>query len=488
MPFVLDTFTDAFQTRLQAHDPDTGDVASWDLMGFEAQGTDNNFEEIEINNNRAGTLFPRRGTPNPSRAYRNNTDPTDNEYDVKMDINLQSSSIELDFYTLLGRMSSTGNTSATVDRYLGYYRNHATPASRIYELAKVTAGTFVSLDTLLEDAGSGTKELKLEIRDAAKKVFLDSVEKLTSADNGITQNGRVGLGTPEPDNFQSVWIDNFDATLAAPGATIVTGTATLAGAGAIAGLGELILVGAGALSGAGAIAGVGNGIVLGAGALSGAGVIAGTGIILFIGTSTLSGSGALTSIGRIVAVGASTLAGAGDLNAAGVVVPAAGITLGTASLSGSGDLAGGDGTLIALSAGALTGAGAIVGTGLLLFIGASTLSGAGSILGVGHALVFGTSALTGAGAIVGSGAVVGDFLPFGNIEHIIRGRSGKEYRLIMFMQAIAAGTVEAHLFDVTLGVPVANSLISTTSLTPVRIESPALTIVSGNTYRIETKG
>ncbi len=443
MPFVLDTFTDAFQTRLQAHDPDTGDVASWDLMGFEAQGTDNNFEEIEINNNRAGTLFPRRGTPNPSRAYRNNTDPTDNEYDVKMDINLQSSSIELDFYTLLGRMSSTGNTSATVDRYLGYYRNHATPASRIYELAKVTAGTFVSLDTLLEDAGSGTKELKLEIRDAAKKVFLDSVEKLTSADNGITQNGRVGLGTPEPDNFQSVWIDNFDATLAAPGATIVTGTATLAGAGAIAGLGELILVGAGALSGAGAIAGVGNGIVLGAGALSGAGVIAGTGIILFIGTSTLSGSG---------------------------------------------DLAGGDGTLIALSAGALTGAGAIVGTGLLLFIGASTLSGAGSILGVGHALVFGTSALTGAGAIVGSGAVVGDFLPFGNIEHIIRGRSGKEYRLIMFMQAIAAGTVEAHLFDVTLGVPVANSLISTTSLTPVRIESPALTIVSGNTYRIETKG
>jgi len=62
--------------------------------------------------------------------------------------------------------------------------------------------------TATEDIGAGTFNFKLELRDAAKKIYLDGVQKLTSADNAITQNGRGGTGTPF-NMTDTNYIDNF---------------------------------------------------------------------------------------------------------------------------------------------------------------------------------------------------------------------------------------------------------------------------------------
>jgi hypothetical protein len=61
-------------------------------------------------------------------------------------------------------------------------------------LLKVVAGAETNLGShALTPVASETHTIKLQIRDAAKKVFVDTVERISSADNAITATGKAGV-------------------------------------------------------------------------------------------------------------------------------------------------------------------------------------------------------------------------------------------------------------------------------------------------------
>jgi hypothetical protein len=78
-------------------------------------------------------------------------------------------------------------------------------------LFKTVAGVNTSLGTFNEALINGDERtIKLQIRDATKKVFIDGVERISSADNAITAAGRAGVrfsnalaGNMEMDNFDA---------------------------------------------------------------------------------------------------------------------------------------------------------------------------------------------------------------------------------------------------------------------------------------------
>jgi len=198
--FVSDLFTDTNATALQDHTPDTG--GTWAEMAFTAFGIPST-TDAEINTNRCRSL----SASGRSRVYRNAADPGDNEYDISLDMTVGTAGI-IDDWECYGRMTATGTSDADVDRYQGGYFFHSTDASKKFFLYKIIAGSNTELASAQEDIGTGTFGLKLEVRDAAKKVFLDSTEKLTSADDAITQNGRAGLSCP-PNRSNTNYMDNF---------------------------------------------------------------------------------------------------------------------------------------------------------------------------------------------------------------------------------------------------------------------------------------
>ena len=191
---LLDNLSVNVVTTLMSHTPDVGGV--WET--FSTGG----YASI-IKTNRCQS----HQSAQEGRHCRNLGDPATAEYDVSADITLGTADIGA-LYTLLGRVTPTGQFDADVDRYVAYYQHHSTAGSRRFYMEKWVAGVQTQIATATEDIGAGTFNFKLELRDAAKKIYLDGVQKLTSADNAITQNGRGGTGTPF-NMTDTNYIDNF---------------------------------------------------------------------------------------------------------------------------------------------------------------------------------------------------------------------------------------------------------------------------------------
>jgi hypothetical protein len=166
--FVVDTFTDTDGTSLASH---TGEVgATW----TEDSASGNTFV-VAANRLRANGA---------SMRYHSSGLPASAEYDVVATIR-QVTSIADQILGVYGRMSTSDNTG-----YLGYYSKLDT----LWHLGKYEAGSFTDLGTFAQGLSDATDYvLKLEIRDAAKKVYVDGVERITSADNAITDAGRAGV-------------------------------------------------------------------------------------------------------------------------------------------------------------------------------------------------------------------------------------------------------------------------------------------------------
>ena len=164
--FVSDTMSDTNGTLLSAHTPDTG--GTW----VKRSGTG----DFEIQSNQA------RITASDTFVYYTNAaTPGNAEYDVTSDWVVASN--ESTTIGLLGRLIDSSNF------YHVFYKD----LTNTYTLRKKVSGSFTILDTLIESLSVATHAAKLEIRDASKKLYIDTIEKLTSADDVLTDAGNAGV-------------------------------------------------------------------------------------------------------------------------------------------------------------------------------------------------------------------------------------------------------------------------------------------------------
>lgn len=168
MAFLNDTFTDVGGTLLSAHTGEAG--ATWTKHSAASSNAQiaGNRARVTSGGNAVG-LYYASGTPATA------------EYDVQALVYRASSSGT--FSGIAGRIDTASNTL-----YLARYNGTD------WQLLKIVAGTVTTLATFAQALTVGqTYDVKLEIRDALKKVFVDGVEVISSTDNAITAAGRAGV-------------------------------------------------------------------------------------------------------------------------------------------------------------------------------------------------------------------------------------------------------------------------------------------------------
>lgn len=165
-PFVEDSFTDTAATALESHTGETG--ASW---------TKQSGSGMEIT--AAGRVKPSAGS---GTVYYASGVPGSAEYDVECDIFVVNAS---DYLGPAGRIATGAET---------FYLAQVEPSAGQIALYKASSGSYTSLGTFSQTfSASNTYAIKLEIRNATKKVYVNGVERISSANNDITDAGRVGL-------------------------------------------------------------------------------------------------------------------------------------------------------------------------------------------------------------------------------------------------------------------------------------------------------
>lgn len=168
MAFLSDTFTDADNTDLSAHTGETG--ATWTEHGSYPSGA------TLITSNRA------RCSAAPTCYYASGV-PATAEYDVEGVIYVISNAGRS--MGVAGRIDTAANSM--------YYADYDAVNAR-WEMFKTDAGTTTSLGTFAQTLSTATSyTIKLEIRDAAKKLYVAGVERISSADNAVTAAGRAGV-------------------------------------------------------------------------------------------------------------------------------------------------------------------------------------------------------------------------------------------------------------------------------------------------------
>jgi hypothetical protein len=193
-PFVEDSFTDVAGTILQSHVGEVG--ATW------TRHTNSSASSAAITS--AGRLRPTANAV--TLIYFTSGTPATAEYDVQS-VFRPVTQVSGDLVGICGRMDTAANTMYGV-RYV--------VATGKWQLYKVVAGALTDLD-----AANGTMALnnlqeyvvKLEVRDATKKAYVDGVEVLTSTDNAITAAGRPGIRwtTAASSDSTGIHLDDFQA-------------------------------------------------------------------------------------------------------------------------------------------------------------------------------------------------------------------------------------------------------------------------------------
>lgn len=188
--FVSDSCTDTPATALASHTGETG--ATWTI--HPSFGTSN---VVISDANRA------RGNFSGTNVYYASGSPAGGEYDVAADVILKS-----DDNSATAGIAGRVNTAANTMYFVRYNTN-----GNVWELFKSVAGTATSLGTFSQTLTvDQVYRVLLQIRDATKKVFVDGVERISSADNAITAAGKAGIRCNNSSgNTTGVHIDNFSA-------------------------------------------------------------------------------------------------------------------------------------------------------------------------------------------------------------------------------------------------------------------------------------
>lgn len=185
--FVSDDMTGSNGTLLTAHTGATG--ATWAANTVGAGTNPGPVHQIQGNRVRANTTAVWYGFASGV--------PAGVEYDITADY----VAVSVDGYGgVTGRSSTSVRTmyQATIDS--------AGTGGNCFSLGKEVAAAYTELgrwNTTL--TLSQSYAVKLEIRDATKKIFVDGTERVSSTDNTITAAGRVGI---------------YGATYAASGAAV----------------------------------------------------------------------------------------------------------------------------------------------------------------------------------------------------------------------------------------------------------------------------
>lgn len=186
-----DTFTEASDTDLKDHTPDTG--TGWDTDGDTQPEVEGSSDQLQHHNN---------STPD---CGREETDIGDDDMDVTMDCYLGDDQ-DNRRCGVTGRVAST--EAGEDNAYWGYLQgDDAGGMNAVLDKVVSSSTTNLSSSSVMFDPLTDTVEVKLEIRTAAKKVYLDSMEELSSSDDSLTGNNFAGViisrQDPRGDNFLS---------------------------------------------------------------------------------------------------------------------------------------------------------------------------------------------------------------------------------------------------------------------------------------------
>ena len=184
--FLLDTFDEATLTELSAHTPNVG--GAWHRQ----VAISTSFGRVT-----AGTgLFISDGSVSDS-AYYNDAAPPNAEYYVEATINITNNDGSTAY--LMGRLDSSAFTSYMVQLY---------PPNGNIVLTKVVAGSATTLQIQNVGITNGIDYLvRLEIKNATKKVFLNGTEILSDTDNAITATGFAGAWASFSGTFKDITAD-----------------------------------------------------------------------------------------------------------------------------------------------------------------------------------------------------------------------------------------------------------------------------------------
>jgi len=183
---ISDLFTEAGDTALDAHTPDIG--TGWTLQAastLQVEGGAGVCETIHTS----------------VRHASEDTDVGADIMDITADVRCDSTNTDR-IIGVVGRIPSgeRGNSN-------GYWAYRIPSASgTTYHLDKVIAGSPTDLGTYVDTGNAFTTQtIKLEIRTAAKKVYVDGVERISSDDDNLTGNNFTGIVmrhvNPRMDNF-----------------------------------------------------------------------------------------------------------------------------------------------------------------------------------------------------------------------------------------------------------------------------------------------
>jgi hypothetical protein len=174
---LLDTFTVGADTDLDAHTSDSGHGWTWESSGATTK-------KLTVYQAPDTCGRSTAGATNVVTWYSSSWAPLTAEYDVDVDI-VHNNETNVTPMRVGFRFADTSN-------YYEVAFNHATDA---FSLNKVVAGASTALGSY---AGSFafpvTPHVRIEVRDAAKDVYIDGVLQISSADNAIAAAGKVALG------------------------------------------------------------------------------------------------------------------------------------------------------------------------------------------------------------------------------------------------------------------------------------------------------
>lgn len=103
--------------------------------------------------------------------------------------------VQCDYY-IASATGSSGPAGRIVPGANTYYYTYYDNSAGHWLLVKIVSGTITTLSQWVSAATTGqTYDVKLELLNATKKVYIDGVERISSTDNVITGAGRAGMRT-----------------------------------------------------------------------------------------------------------------------------------------------------------------------------------------------------------------------------------------------------------------------------------------------------
>src|SRR3990172_5345458 len=190
MAFVTDSFTEASDTTLASHTGETG--ATWTLRSTLTATVRGSTDRLEKTEGTVGSVL-----------YHASGTPAGVEYDVYANFTAVDITKE-NQPGLTGRYS----TSEATFYLTGVYGTHN------WDMWRVVAGSWTSIGSYTQTLVNGTTyAVHLQIRDAAKKLFINDIERISHSDNTITAANKAGLRFyMSAANEQGGWaMDNFSA-------------------------------------------------------------------------------------------------------------------------------------------------------------------------------------------------------------------------------------------------------------------------------------